>query len=110
MTRRRGASTQKPPTLQQEEIGSLRAVVLEHDDHCFLDTDGVTRDAARMLAIMDGWRPNRSDLEAGVRRNGAFDPELPVVVTDDVRICYPRGVRPAGEHKLLFTIVPRGVV
>lgn len=92
-----------------EEARPLRSVVLQHADRCFLDTDGVTRDAARMLDIMDSWRPNRSDGEAGVRRNGAFNPELPVVVFAGTRICYPESAEHPGQPALLFTIVARGI-
>lgn len=90
-----------------EATMSLRGAVLQHADHCFRDTDGITRDATRMLEIMARRRPDCSDREAGVRRNRAFDPDLGVVVTDDQRIRYPPGVAPAGEPSLLFTIVPR---
>jgi hypothetical protein len=85
----------------------LRAVVLRYPDSCFLDTDGVTRDAARMLELMGRWRPQCSDREVGVRRNGAFNPDLHVVVSEDRRIRYPHGAEPPGERGLLFTIVPR---
>jgi hypothetical protein len=95
--------------IRPEEETSLRTVVCEYADCCFLDTDGVTRDAARMLQIMDAWRPKCSDREAGVRRNVAFDPNLHVVVDADRRICYPDGVEHRGQPALLFTIVPRGV-
>lgn len=89
------------------EVHPLRSVVRQHADHCFRDTDGVTRDAARMLEIMSTWRPNRSDWEVGVRRNAAFNPDLQVVVSSDLRISYPQGDEPPGERSLLFTIVPR---
>ena len=92
-----------PPS--SEEAAPLRAVVLAHADQCFLDTDGVTRDAARMLQIMDSWHPNRSDGRAGVRRNVAFDPDLSVVVHDHTRICYRQIEEHRGEPALLFTIV-----
>lgn len=88
----------------------LRTVVLQYSGQCFLDTDGVTRDAVRMLEIMDGWLPNRSDDEAGVRRNGAFDPNLRVVVVAGMRICNPASVERPGQPALLFTIVPRDAV
>jgi hypothetical protein len=94
-------------TAPGEEERPLRSVVLQHTDHCFLDTDGVTRDAARMLEIMGRWRPHCSDGEAGVRRNSAFNPDLRVVVSSDLRISYPRGDEPSGDRSLLFTIVPR---
>jgi hypothetical protein len=45
-----------------------------------------------------------------VRRNGAFDPHLQVVVVADTQICYPEGVEHPGEPALLFTIVPRDAV
>jgi hypothetical protein len=109
MTRTSGRALvqNRPDPVPGGEERPLRAVVLEHADRCFLDTDGVTRDAARMLEIMGNWRPHRSDGEAGVRRNGVFNPNLRVVVSSDLRICYPRGVEPPGERVLLFTIVPR---
>ena len=94
-----------PPS--SEEAAPLRVVVLAHANQCFLDTDGVTRDAARMLQIMENWRPQRWDGQARVRRNEAFDPNLPVVVHDDTRICYPHAVEHRGQPALLFTIVPR---
>lgn len=84
---------------------SLRSVVQAHADCCFLDTDGVTRSATRMLQILDGWRSRRTDREAGVRRNGAFDPNLPVVLTAGTRICHPERISHPGQPELLFTIV-----
>ncbi len=109
MTRSRGdVSVQNgPASVRADEVRPLRAIVLQHPEQCFRDTDGVTRDAARMLEIMSTWRPHCSDGEAGVRRNSAFNPRLHVVVTSDQRICYPHGVEPPGECALLFTIVPR---
>jgi len=85
----------------------LRDVVLQYAGRCFLDTDGVTRDATRMMTIMDSWRPHRSDRQAGVRRNSAFDPRLPVVVVAGSQICHPPGTTHPGQPALLFTIVPR---
>ena len=105
--RRNGTSSHVLPTSppSSEEAAPLRVVVLDHADQCFLDTDGVTRDAARMLQIMDSWHPNRSDGRAGVRRNAAFDPDFPVVVHDHTRICYRQIEEHRGEPALLFTIV-----
>ncbi|HZU11614.1 MAG TPA: hypothetical protein VFB58_02150 [Chloroflexota bacterium] len=91
----------------EETTRPLRAVVHDFADRCFLDTDGVTRDAHRMVEIMDGWRPHRSDDRAGVRRNEAFDPDLPVVVEMDTRILHARETEHPGKPDLLFTIVPR---
>lgn len=98
----------RPPAVApvQERPRPLRAVVQDHADRCFLDTDGVTRDARRMLEIMNSWRPHRSDGEAGVRRNTAFNPELLVVIIDDSRICYPEETEHPGQPTLLFTMVP----
>lgn len=90
----------------QETTRSLRAVVHDYADSCFLDTDGITRDAQRMVEIMDGWQPHRSDAKAGVRRNTAFDPNRPVVVDKGTRILYARGTEHPGQPALLFTIVP----
>jgi hypothetical protein len=91
---------------RSDTLYTLRQVVEQHRDRCFRDTDGVTRDAGRMLEIMDGWRPNRSDKQAGVTRNRAFDPALLVVVTSDARVSYAAGAAHPGEPSLLFTIVP----
>ena len=93
------------PSTTSEVVAPLRVVVLAHADQCFRDTDGITRDAARMVQIMESWHPKRSDGQAGVRRNGAFDPDLPVTVQDDTRICYPHAVEHRGQPTLLFTIV-----
>lgn len=105
--RRNSTSSNSIPTSppSSEEAAPLRAVVLAHADQCFLDTDGITRDAARMLKIMETWHPQRSDGQAGVRRNEAFDPNLSVIVHDGVRICYPRAVEHRGQPTLLFTMV-----
>ena len=105
-TSERVHAQQSPTPVLMGVAAGLRTVVLQHADRCFLDTDGVTRDASRMLQIMDGWRPNRSDGEAGVRRNAAFAPDLEVVVTSDLRICYPPDVKRRSGPALLFTIVP----
>jgi hypothetical protein len=59
-----------------------------------------------MLQIMDTWRPHRTDNEAGVRRNSAFDPDLRVVVVGGTKIYYPEDVPHPGQPALLFTIVP----
>lgn len=95
-----------PEMAPDEAVRTLRDVVEEHADLCFLDTDGVTRDAGRMLQIMDGWQPRQSDIAAGVRRNGAFDPDLPVVVSGN-HVRYPSGSEHPGQKDLLFTLVPR---
>lgn len=106
-SRNRTSSNSLRPSLgSNEEAALLRAVVLAHADQCFLDTDRITRDATRMLQLMDSWHPNRSDGQAGVRRNEAFDPDLPVVVHDYTRICYQQTEEHRGELALLFTIVP----
>ena len=86
--RRNGTSSHVLPTSppSSEAAAPLRVVVLDHADQCFLDTDGVTRDAARMLQIMENWRPQRWDGQARVRRNAAFDPDLPVVVHDHTHL------------------------
>ena len=99
-----------PASVPDDETRPLRTVVLEHADLCFRDTDGITRDAARMLEIMDTWQPNRSDAEAGVWRNTAFDPQLRVVVVADAQICYPDSAEHLGQPSLLFTIVSRDAV
>src|SRR5437868_1890648 len=92
-------------SVPREEVRLLHAVVQTYADRCFLDTDGVTRDATRMFEIMQRWQPNRSDREAGVRRNSAFDPDLQVVVCAETRICYPEETEHPGQPALLFTIV-----
>ena len=105
--RRNGTSSHDLPTSppSSEAAAPLRVVVLDHADQCFLDTDGITRDAARILQVMDSWHPNRSDGRAGVRRNAAFDPDFPVVVHDHTRIGYRQIEEHRGEPALLFTIV-----
>lgn len=90
----------------QHEARTLRDIVEDNADLCFLDTDGVTRDAERMLQIMDSWQPRQSDTAAGVRRNGAFDPDLPVVVAG-THVRYPPGSEHPGQKDILFTLVPR---
>jgi hypothetical protein len=88
---------------------TLREVVEQHYDHCFLDTDGVTRDAGRMLQVMATWRPNRSDRHAGITRNHAFNSALPVVVSSDARISYAGDAVHPGDPAVLFSIVPPDV-
>jgi hypothetical protein len=102
-------STLSPHTLRglrvPPDLQTLREVVEQHHCHCFVDTDGVTRDAERMLQLMDTWRPNRSDGRAGIKRNHAFNPALPVIVSSGDRISYALDVIVPGEPSLLFSIV-----
>lgn len=99
-----------PAKVPANEVRTLRGVVEDNANLCFLDTDGVTRDAARMLQIMDGWQPRQTDTAAGVRRNSAFDPDLPVVVAG-THVRYPPQSDHPGQKDILFTLVPRdGVV
>ncbi|GAC1474473.1 MAG: hypothetical protein PVSMB7_29530 [Chloroflexota bacterium] len=98
----------RAPRLYEQEVAQpLRTVVQDHADACFLDTDGVTRDAGRMMQIMDSWHPKRTDGQAGIRRNTAFDPTLSVVVRSGTRIYYAAPDKGGGQPDLLFTIVPR---
>lgn len=101
----RSAVAERPVVVQEEDVRTLRTVVQENAGLCFLDTDGVTRDAARMMQIMDGWQPKQSDSSAGVRRNSAFDPHLPVVVTGK-HVRYPSQTDHPGQTDVLFTLVP----
>ncbi len=96
----------EPAAAAEPEVRTLRRVIEDNSNLCFLDTDGVTRDAARMAQIMDGWHPNRSDSSAGVRRNCAFDPDLPVVVSGS-HVRYPPRSDHPGQKDILFTLVPR---
>lgn len=93
-------------TVPEDAVRTLREVVEEQADRCFLDTDGVTRDAGRMRQIMDGWQPGQTDTAAGVRRNNAFDPDLPVVVSG-THVRYAPGSEHPGQKDILFTLVPR---
>jgi hypothetical protein len=63
----------------------------------------------RMLELMATWCPNRSDRQAGITRNDAFYPALPVVVSSVGRISCAIDVVLPGEPSLLFTIVPPDV-
>ena len=85
---------------------TLREVVELHRHDCFVDTDRITRDADRMLQLVAAWTANRSDAQAGVTRNHAFNPALPVVVSPAGRIVYAPHAGPPGEPSLLYTIVP----
>jgi hypothetical protein len=86
-------------------VQTLRDVVEQHAERCFLDTDGVTRDAQRMIELMEQWTPNRTDRQAGVRHNRVFNPTSIVVVLPDGRICAADETRDQREPALLFSIV-----
>lgn len=105
-THGRTATVPVPDTAPLSSARPLRAIIEAYADRCFLDTDGVTRDARRMLALLDDWRPNRSDAQAGVRRNRAFDPHLMAVVAADSEIYYAPDSEDTGQLVLLFTLVP----
>lgn len=104
-----GVTPVAPAVALEHEERTLRGVVEDNADLCFLDTDGVTRDATRMLQIMNGWQPRRSDLAAGVRRNSAFDPDLPVIIAG-THVRYSPECEHPGQKDILYTLVPRDAV